>query len=165
MLAPGQRGILPPSTNTGAAAQGIAIRPIMGANMLVCWDERYNLSYPVVDRAHLLVIDAINRLNDATNRAHRDGEVAGLLPVLRARLGNAFADEEARLQVIDAADREEHGREHAHLLSVLEHLAIDFAAGKDIAGLLLLNLVCHLVSHLRITDQAAFGHTKLFQAA
>lgn len=133
--------------------------------MLVCWDECYSLGYPVVDRAHLLVLDAINRLNDATNRAHRDGEVSGLLPVLRRHLGAAFAEEESRLDTMADPERQEHRREHAHLLSVLDHMTTDFAAGKDVAGLLLLNLVCHLVSHLRITDQVAFGGNRMIWAA
>ncbi|MBR9971667.1 bacteriohemerythrin [Magnetospirillum sulfuroxidans] len=133
--------------------------------MLVTWDDDYGLGYKVVDEGHALVIDAINRLNVATSRAHRDGEVAGLLPVLHHRLSQQFAEEEALLRLLNSANLAEHMDEHARFLSVLAHIRQLFNDGQDVASVLLLNLVCHLVSHLRGTDWDEFGDIRHRQAA
>lgn len=133
--------------------------------MLVTWNDDYSLGYTVVDEGHALVIDAINRLNIATGRAHRDGEVAGLLPVLHRRLSQQFADEEALLRLLNSANLAEHMDEHARFLSVLAHIRQLFNDGQDVASALLLNLVCHLASHLRGTDWEEFGAPRHRQAA
>lgn len=125
--------------------------------MLVTWNDDYALGYRVVDDGHALVIDAINRLNRATSRAHRDGEVAGLLPLLERQLSRQFAEEESFLRLLHSDNLTEHQAEHQHLLSVLAHLRLLFGKGEDVAGALMLNLVCHLVSHLRGTDWDDYG--------
>lgn len=133
--------------------------------MLVTWNDDYNLGYRVVDDGHGLVIDAINRLNRATSRAHRDGEVAGLLPLLERQLTQQFAEEEAFLRLLGTPNFTEHKAEHDHFLSVLSHLRLLFNKGEDVAGALMLNLVCHLVSHLRGTDWDEYGGTERHMAA
>lgn len=129
--------------------------------MLVTWNDDYTLGYRVVDEGHALVIDAINRLNATTSRANRDGEVAGLLPVLEKRLTQQFADEESLLRLLGATDLAEHMEEHAHVLSVLAHIRKLFNQGEDVANVLMLNLVCLLVSHLRGTDWDAFAGARV----
>lgn len=133
--------------------------------MLVTWNDDYTLGYRVVDDGHALVIDAINRLNRATSRAHRDGEVAGLLPLLENRLTQQFAEEESFLRLLGSHNQDEHIFEHQHLLSVLSHLRLLFGQGEDVAGALMLNLVCYLVSHLRGTDWDEYGGASARRAA
>ncbi|MGE4279779.1 MAG: bacteriohemerythrin [Magnetospirillum sp.] len=133
--------------------------------MLVTWNDDYNLGYRVVDDGHVLVIDAINRLNRATSRAHRDGEVAGLLPLLERQLTQQFAEEEAFLRLLGTLNFSEHKAEHDHFLSVLSHLRLLFNRGEDVASALMLNLVCHLVSHLRGTDWDEYGGGAKYLAA
>lgn len=133
--------------------------------MLVTWNDDYSLGYKAVDEGHALVIDAINRLNMATSRAHRDGEVAGLLPVLERRLSQQFSEEESLLRLLDSPNLSEHMAEHERFLSVLEHIRTLFNQGQDVASVLMLNLVCHLVSHLRGTDWDEFGGTAHRRAA
>lgn len=125
--------------------------------MLVTWNDDYSLGYRVVDDGHALVIDAINRLNQATSRAHRDGEVAGLLPLLQRELARQFAEEESFLRLLGTRNLAEHKDEHDRFLSVLDHIRALFEQGEDVAGALMLNLVCHLVSHLRGTDWDEYG--------
>lgn len=133
--------------------------------MLVTCNDDYTLGYRVVDDGHALLVDAINRLNRATSRAHRDGEVAGLLPLLERHFIQQFADEESFLRLLHSDNQAEHKAEHDHLLSVLAHLRLLFAKGEDVAGALMLNLVCYLVSHLRGTDQDDFGGARKRWAA
>ena len=90
--------------------------------MLVTWNDDYSLGYRVVDDGHALVIDAINRLNRAASRAHRDGEVAGLLPLLQPELARQFAEEESFLRLLGSTNLAEHKDEHDRFLSVLDHV-------------------------------------------
>lgn len=134
--------------------------------MLVTWNDDYTLGYRVVDEGHALVIDAINRLNRAGGRAHRDGEVAGLLPLLERHMAGQFAEEESLLRLLRSPGLNAHKDEHARFLSVLAHIHALFKAGEDVASILQLNLVCHLVSHLRGTDWDEFrASASLCQAA
>ena len=129
------------------------------------WDRDYALGYKVVDHGHALVIEAINRLNRARTRTDRAGEVASLLPLLSRHLTQQFADDEALLRLLGCPDLGAHAREHAHLLAVLGHLRAEFAAGEEVSSLLMLNLGCYLVAHLRGTDQDDFARRPHRRAA
>lgn len=133
--------------------------------MLVAWTEEQTLGYRIVDEGHRLVVDCINRLDRAHSRAENDGEVAGLLPVLEAHLVEQFQHEEALMRLTNAPGLTEHATEHARILEVLATIRDAFARGSSVAGVLMLNLVCFLVSHLRGTDFEDFAGASLQHAA
>lgn len=113
----------------------------------------------IVDDGHRLVVDCVNRLNRTRSRAESDGEVAGLLPVLEARLAEQFRDEEALLRLMGAPDLARHLAEHRRLLDTLAVIRDAFNRGSEVSGILMLNLVCFLVSHLRGSDAEAFAES------
>lgn len=125
--------------------------------MLVSWNDRDALGIAIVDHGHGLVIEAINELNETTTT--RDGRtVAGcMLPALRRHLADQFAAEDALLAGLPAGLRADHQAEHAQLAGVLDFLQHQHDAGADVSGPLLLNLVCFLVSHLRLSDAECYA--------
>lgn len=133
--------------------------------MLVTWNEEQILGCSLVDEGHKLVVDCINRLDRTRSRAESDGEVAGLLPVLEARLIQQFKDEEALLRLLGAPGLQAHMEEHARMLATLAVIRDAFARGSEVSGVLMLNLVCFLVSHLRGTDFADFAEQPAFSQA
>lgn len=132
--------------------------------MLVTWNDDYTLGYKVVDDGHALIIDAINRLN-RTNARDGHHAVAGLLPVLEHDLAQQFAEEESFLRLLATPNLAEHKAEHDRFLSVLAHIRTLFNRGEDVSGVLMLNLVCHLVSHLRGTDWDEYSNIRQRSAA
>lgn len=133
--------------------------------MLVSWNQDLALGYLIVDDGHRLVIDCINRLNKAVTRAENDAEVAGMLPVLRTHLTEQFQHEEALMRLTHSARVAEHAAEHARLLEVLDAIRTAYANGTEVGGVLMLNLVCFLVSHLRGTDHDEFAPMPVDEAA
>lgn len=133
--------------------------------MLVAWTQEHALGYRIVDDGHRLVVDCINRLDRARSRAENDGEVAGLLPMLEAHLAEQFQHEEALMRLTNSPRLAEHAAEHARVLDVLTTIRDAFARGTGVAGVLMLNLVCFLVSHLRGTDFEEFAGAPLEDAA
>lgn len=133
--------------------------------MLVAWCHEHSLGYRIVDDGHRLVVDCVNRLDRARSRAENDGEVAGLLPVLHAHLTEQFEHEETLMRLTGSAHLAEHAAEHARMLEVLATIRDAFTRGTSVSGLLMLNLVCFLVSHLRGTDFAQFAGEAMQDAA
>lgn len=123
--------------------------------MLVSWNDHFALDIDIVDAGHGLVIEAINQLNEAATPADSTRVAAAMLPQLRRHLGAQFEAEAALLAGLRADRHAEHEAEHRRLLDVLDTLAT--AQPPDMAGALLLNLVCFLVSHLRATDADTYA--------
>ncbi len=121
--------------------------------MLVTWDDAQALGHDDVDHSHHLVIEAINLINEPPPSSSGQEESRRLLPLLEQSLSSHFQAEEKAL----AASRGQaimatHRLEHDNFLNTLSALRREQDQGQDIAGLLLLNLVCFLMSHLRGTD-------------
>ncbi|MCR6628847.1 MAG: hypothetical protein NVV74_01620 [Magnetospirillum sp.] len=125
--------------------------------MLIAWNDHFAVGIDTIDAGHALVIEAINQLNQAETPAASATVVDRMLPLLRTHFDEQFTAEDKLLQGAGAETRAEHEREHCRLLTVLDVIGQSHAGGGDMAGLLLLNLVCFLVSHLRGTDGDAFA--------
>ncbi len=132
--------------------------------MLISWNDHFALGIEATDAGHGLVIEAINQLNEATTAEQSARAAARLLPRLRQHLAAQFEAEAALMADLPATTRIPHEAEHRRMIEVLDTLAVGQAAGGDVSGLLLLNLVCFLVSHLRATDGDTFAAHR-FQAA
>ena len=123
------------------------------ARMSVVWKEEYALGYELIDAGHRLVVEAINRLDDACT----GDRVREILDMLDAQLGPQFQHEEA-LMMVSRSDRlEEQRLQHRRLLDTLGRLRERCEAGERIEHLLKLNLAAFVHSHLRGTDVEEFG--------
>jgi hemerythrin-like metal-binding protein len=120
--------------------------------MLISWNDHFTVGIDAVDSGHALVIDTINRLHKAATAEHSAQVVAEMLPRLRRHFSEQFAIEDMVLRDADDALRGHHEREHQRLTAALDVVDDHRASGGNAAGILLLNLVCFLVSHLRGTD-------------
>lgn len=134
--------------------------------MLVSWNDHFALGIDIIDSGHALVIEAINQLNEATNPAESERVARHMLPLLQRQLDGQFAAEGRLLAQLPATtERARHETEHRQLLSALDAISRAQSEGADSAGILLLNLVCFLVSHLRATDGDTYAASRFRAAA
>ncbi len=133
--------------------------------MLISWNDHFALGIETIDTGHALVIEAINQLNEANSPAESERVARHMLPLLRRRLDIQFEAEHTLMAGLPAAERARHETEHRQLLGALDALARAQSEGAEIAGVLLLNLVCFLVSHLRATDGDTYATTRFRAAA
>lgn len=127
------------------------------ADMLAIWKDEYGLGYNIIDSGHRLVIEAINRLNQAGTPDQGRMVVAQMLPALEGHLIRQFEHEGAMMRLARSPAQIEHEAEHLRLLTVLAVLSECHQRGGEAADLLLLNLVCFLAAHLRGTDADTFA--------
>lgn len=134
--------------------------------MLVSWNDHFALGIDIIDSGHALVIEAINQLNEATNPAESERVARHMLPLLQRQLDGQFAAEGRLLAQLPATtERARHETEHRQLLSALDAISRAQSEGAESAGILLLNLVCFLVSHLRATDGDTYAASRFHAAA
>lgn len=132
--------------------------------MLISWNDHFALGIDVIDAGHALVIEVINQLNEATLPAESERVATHMLPLLQRQLDLQFEAEARLLAQLPPATRAPHETEHRQLLGTLAALSRAQSEGAEIAGLLLLNLVCFLVSHLRAADGDTYA-VKRFRTA
>lgn len=134
--------------------------------MLVSWNDHFALGIDIIDSGHALVIEAINQLNEATTSAESERVARHMLPLLQRQLDSQFAAEGHLLAQLPATtERARHETEHRQLLSALDAIGRAQSEGAESAGILLLNLVCFLVSHLRATDGDTYAASRFRAAA
>lgn len=125
--------------------------------MLISWNDTFALGIDAIDNGHGLAIEAINQLNEVSATADCRRVSAFMLPLLRHQFALQFEVEARLLAALPADRRAQHEGEHRRLLDVLDILGQAQAGGEDISAMLLLNLVCFVVSHLRGSDSDAYG--------
>lgn len=133
--------------------------------MLVSWNDHFTVGIDVIDAGHGLVIEAINLLNDATTPADSGKVTERMLPLLVEHLREQFRAEAQLLAGMAAELRAQHETEHRRMLEVLNTLLRSHRQGSEVAGPLLLNLVCFLVSHLRATDSDSYAPDRFHKVA
>ena len=125
--------------------------------MLISWNEHFTLGIDAIDNGHGLTIEAINQLNEVDTPEDNRRVAAFMLPLLRQQFAMQF-EIESRLLASHPTDlRIQHEGEHRRMTEVLDYLAQSLAGGSDISAMLLLNLVCFLVSHLRGSDTDTYA--------
>lgn len=134
--------------------------------MLVSWNDHFALGIDAVDSGHALVIEAINQLNETTLPDESERVARYMLPLLQRQLQSQFEAEAHLLAELPATiERARHETEHRQLLNALGAIARAQSEGAESAGILLLNLVCFLVSHLRATDGDTYAAGRFRTAA
>lgn len=125
--------------------------------MLISWNEHFTLGIDAIDNGHGLTIEAINQLNEVDTPEDNRRVAAFMLPLLRQQFAMQFEIESRLLTSHPADQRTQHEAEHNRMTEVLDYLAQSLAGGSDISAMLLLNLVCFLVSHLRGSDADTYA--------
>lgn len=125
--------------------------------MLISWNDHFALGIDAIDNGHGLAIEAINQLNEVSAPDDCRRVAAFMLPLLRHQFALQFAVESKLLASHPTDLRARHETEHRRLLEVLDSLADAQTSGTDISAMLLLNLVCFVISHLRASDGDAYA--------
>lgn len=124
--------------------------------MLVAWRERGVLGIEIIDTGHHLIIDAINRLHQGCEAGDGEAAVAEILPGLLDYLPRQFETEGRLMTKVSFNRQASHEAEHRRLLNGLYMIWDSHERGTESAGMLMLNLVCFLVAHVRGSDPDTF---------
>lgn len=120
----------------------------------ILWDESLSIGISTIDRQHRVLIEHINRLDDAVTRGAGRGVLEHVLKGLASYVSIHFTYEETLMKVSRYRESPEHHDEHEHFKAQVAQFQRRFQAGDEqMAADLLAFMQGWLRSHIQIEDQ------------
>jgi hemerythrin len=120
--------------------------------MFFVWDDTYNTGIEVIDNQHRMIVDYINRLDNAISTNDKD-EIDKVFDNLLNYCISHFSFEESLMTEHGYEHTEGHRRVHNSFTTRIENYKSEWNYGKDISRQLLGDLKIWLVSHIQSEDQ------------
>lgn len=125
--------------------------------MLISWNDDFALGYDIIDAGHHLVIEAVNRINEAEENECGRAVAREMLAVVEDHFKRQFAHEEALMLLSRSVSMIAHKAEHQDALAMLAALRPQVDDPAHGVTMVLMNLVAFLNNHLRGSDVDEFG--------
>lgn len=126
---------------------------------LVTWTDSYSVNVTVFDKHHQHLFSLLNDLHDAMLGGRGKDVLQKTIAELVSYTQNHFTAEEAALKRTGYPDLERHRAEHQRFAAQVQQFATDFASGKAMLTLEVLNFLRQwLQNHIVGTDQRYGAH-------
>ena len=122
---------------------------------LIQWSDRFSIGIDSVDKQHKVLINLLNKLNDAITEGNADLILAEIFDGLSAYTVKHFAYEEGLCKKYGYSGTEAHKHEHAALIKQIKNLRQKMDEGDFMVNVEVLDFLKEwLTYHILISDKA-----------
>lgn len=128
---------------------------------LIEWDNSLSVGHSKLDSQHKVLINLINKLNEAFAEGKTKSSIGEILKELAEYTVSHFSEEEKLMMEGKYPDIENHKRVHVKFVSTVKTTIADFESGKSMVSKdLMIFLKEWLIEHIMGTDQKYSSYVK-----